>query len=108
MGVFGKFQGEGWDGLVRYDGLIYFKTQYPAACCAGAPPPFHLYAKSEEKCMEEGKALIKRRQLLSDRISKMNYEVEKIDQRLDYLARMAMSEQPDRSRIQERFVQVFS
>ena len=58
--------------------------------------------------MEEGKALIKRRQLLSDRISKMNYEVEKIDQRLDYLERMAVSEQPHQYRIQERFVQVVS
>ena len=58
--------------------------------------------------MEEGKALIKRRQLLSDRISKMSYEVEKIDQRLEYLERMTLSKQPDQYRIQERFVQAFS
>ena len=58
--------------------------------------------------MEEGNALIKRRQLLSDRISKMSYEVEKIDQRLEYLERMAVVKQPDQYRIQERFVQAFS
>jgi hypothetical protein len=58
--------------------------------------------------MEEWEALIKRRQLLSARISKMNYEVEKIDQRLDYLERMVVSEQSHRYRIQERFVQVVS
>ena len=64
--------------------------------------------QSEEKYMEEGNALIKRRQLLSDRISKMSYEVEKIDQRLEYLERMAVVKQPDQYRIQERFVQAFS
>jgi hypothetical protein len=58
--------------------------------------------------MEEWEALIKRRQLLSARISKMNYEVEKIDQRLDYLERMMVSEHSHRYRIQERFMQVVS
>ena len=58
--------------------------------------------------MEEEKALIKRRQLLSDRISKMNYEVEKIDRRLEYLNRMALPKQPYQYRIQEQFVQAFS
>ena len=58
--------------------------------------------------MEEWEALIKRRQLLSDRISKLNYEVEKIDQRLDYLGRMVVSEQFHLYRIQEQFVQVVS
>jgi hypothetical protein len=58
--------------------------------------------------MEEWEALIKRRQMLSDRISKMNYEVEKIDQRLDFLGKIAVSEQCYRYRIQEQFVQVVS
>jgi hypothetical protein len=56
--------------------------------------------------MEEWEALIKRRQLLSDRISKMNYEVDKINQRLDFLGKEAVSEQFHRYRIQERFLQV--
>ena len=64
--------------------------------------------KSEVKCMEEWEALIKRHQMLSDKISKMNYEVEKIDQRLDYLERMVVSEHSHQYRIQERFVQVVS
>jgi hypothetical protein len=42
--------------------------------------------------MEEWEALIKRRQLLWDRVSKMNHEVEKIDQRLDFLEKIAASE----------------
>lgn len=56
--------------------------------------------------MEEWEALIKRRQLLSYRISKMNYEVDKINLRLDFLGKKAVSEQFHRCRIQERFVQV--
>jgi hypothetical protein len=58
--------------------------------------------------MEEWKALIQRRQMLLDKISKMDYEVEKIDQRLDLLGSKVVSEQSDRYRIQERFVQVVS
>ena len=42
--------------------------------------------------MEEWEALIQRRQMLWDRISKMNHEVEKIDQRLDFLEKIAASE----------------
>jgi len=58
--------------------------------------------------MEEWEALIKRRQMLSDKISKMNYEVEKIDQRLDFLGRIMVSEQIHGYRIQEQFMQVVS
>ena len=58
--------------------------------------------------MEEWEALIKRRQMLSDKISKMNYEVEKINQRLDFLGRIAESKQFHRYSTQERFEQVVS
>jgi hypothetical protein len=46
--------------------------------------------------------------MLQEKVSKINYEVEKIDQRLDFLGRVAMSEQYDRYRIQEQFVQEIS
>ena len=54
--------------------------------------------------MGEWEALIKRRQLLWDRVSKMNHEVEKIDQRLDFLEKIAA---PERYRypVQERPMQ---
>jgi hypothetical protein len=58
--------------------------------------------------MEEWEALVKRRQMLSDKVSKMNYEVEKIDQRLDFLSRIAESEQFHRYSTQGRFEQVVS
>ena len=58
--------------------------------------------------MEEWEALIKRRQMLSEKISKMDYEVEKIDKRLDFLGRITVSEQIHEYRIQEQFVQVVS
>ena len=35
--------------------------------------------------MDESEALIKRREMLLDRISKMKYEVEKIDSRLAFI-----------------------
>ncbi len=54
--------------------------------------------------MEEWEALNKRRQLLWDRISKMNYEVEKIDQRLDFLANRGMSGQIVQDRVREMVV----
>jgi hypothetical protein len=41
--------------------------------------------------MGEGEALIQRRKMLLDKISKMNNEVEKIDQRLNFLGRAAAS-----------------
>jgi len=46
--------------------------------------------------MGEWEALIQRREMLLDKISKMNNEVEKIDQRLDFLGRDAASERFDR------------
>ncbi len=58
--------------------------------------------------MEEWEALIKRRQMLWDRISKMNHEVEKIDLRLDFLGRRALSGQIDQYRMAERLVQEVS
>ena len=42
--------------------------------------------------MGEGEALIQRRKMLLDKISKMNNEAEKIDQRLNFLGRSAASE----------------
>ncbi len=58
--------------------------------------------------MEEWEALIRRRQMLWEKISKMNHEVEKIDQRLDFLGRSAMSGQINLCRIDERIVQEVS
>jgi hypothetical protein len=47
--------------------------------------------KSEERAMSESEALIQRRELLLERISKMNYEIEKIDQRMASLQGIAES-----------------
>jgi hypothetical protein len=58
--------------------------------------------------MEEWEALIQRRQMLLDKVSKINYEVEKIDLRLDFLERMPASEEFDRYPIQERLAQEVS
>lgn len=58
--------------------------------------------------MEEWEALIQRRQMLLDKVSKINYEVEKIDLRLDSLERMPASEELDRFAVQERLVQEVS
>ena len=41
--------------------------------------------------MNESEALIQRRELLLERISKMNYEIEKIDQRMASLKGIAES-----------------
>ena len=41
--------------------------------------------------MSECEALIQRRELLLERISKMNYEIEKIDQRIAFLQRAGAS-----------------
>jgi dynactin complex subunit len=43
--------------------------------------------ESEVRAMSESEALIQRRELLSERISKMNSEVERIDQRIAFLQR---------------------
>jgi hypothetical protein len=58
--------------------------------------------------MKEWEALIQRRKMLADKISKMDYEIEKIDLRLDFLGKLALSEQSDEYSIQEQFVQQVS
>jgi hypothetical protein len=58
--------------------------------------------------MEEWEALIQRRQMLSDKVSKMNHEVEKIDQRLNFLGMITVSGQLDRNHVQEQLVQEVS
>ena len=47
--------------------------------------------KLEVRAMNESEALIQRRELLLERISKMNYEIEKIDQRIAFLQRAGAS-----------------
>ena len=58
--------------------------------------------------MGECEALIRRREMLLEDISMMSHEVEKIDQRLDFLGRMAISEQIDQYQMQHRLVQEVS
>ncbi len=58
--------------------------------------------------MNEWEALIQRRKMLTERISKMDHEIGKIDLRLDFLGKLALSEQFDGYRIQEQFVQQVS
>lgn len=55
--------------------------------------------------MIESEALIQRRELLLERISKMSYEVEKIDQRMAFLQRMAESERFDLFQTQEQLAE---
>jgi hypothetical protein len=55
--------------------------------------------------MEEWEALLQRRQMLLDRISKMNHEIDKIDQRLDFLGRGVVSEHLDSYLLRERLMQ---
>lgn len=55
--------------------------------------------------MEEWQALIQRREMLQERVSKINYEVEKIDQRLDFLGRGVVSEQLDSYLLREQLMQ---
>ena len=55
--------------------------------------------------MEEWEALLQRRQMLLDRISKMNHEIDKIDQRLDFLGRGVVSEQLDSYLLREQLIQ---
>jgi hypothetical protein len=52
--------------------------------------------------MGEWEALIQRRKMLLENVSKINYEVEKIDQRLAYLEKIADSEHSDRYRPQRQ------
>lgn len=58
--------------------------------------------------MEEWEALIQRRQMLLDKVSKINYEVEKIDLRLDFLERTPASGEFNWYPIQERLMQEVS
>ena len=58
--------------------------------------------------MIESEALIQRRELLLERISKMNHEVEKIDQRMAYLQRMAESSRVDLFHTQEQLAEEVS
>jgi hypothetical protein len=55
--------------------------------------------------MEEWEALLQRRLMLLDRISKMNHEIDKIDQRLDFLGRGVVSEQHDSYLLREQLMQ---
>ena len=61
--------------------------------------------KSEVRAMSESEALIQRRELLSERISKMNYEIEKIDQRMASLQGIAESRLVDLFHTQEQLVE---
>jgi dynactin complex subunit len=47
--------------------------------------------RSEERAMNEIEALIQRREMLLERISKMNNEIEKIDRRMASLQRAEVS-----------------
>ena len=55
--------------------------------------------------MNETEALIRRRELLFERISKMNNEVEKIDQRIDFLQSAKASEFVDLFQTPERLAE---
>ncbi len=55
--------------------------------------------------MNETEALIRRRELLFERISKMNNEVEKIDQRIDFLQSAKASELADLFQTPERLAE---
>ncbi len=55
--------------------------------------------------MNENEALIRRRELLFERISKMNNEVEKIDQRIAFLQRAEASGLVDLFQTQERLAE---
>jgi hypothetical protein len=58
--------------------------------------------------MSESEALIQRRELLLERISKMNNEIEKIDQRVASLQRVAESGLVDLFQTQERLAEEVS
>lgn len=55
--------------------------------------------------MNESEALIQRRELLLERISKMNYEIEKIDQRMASLQGIAESRLVDLFHTQEQLAE---
>ncbi len=58
--------------------------------------------------MEEWEALIQRKQMLMDKISKMSHEIDKIDLRLDYLGRVAISKELSRNYVRKPFLQQIS
>jgi hypothetical protein len=58
--------------------------------------------------MEEWEALLQRRLMLLERISKMNHEIDKIDQRLDFLGKGVVSEQLDSYLLREQLIQKVS
>ena len=58
--------------------------------------------------MSEREALIQRRELLLERISKMNYEIEKIDQRMASLQGIAESGLVDLFQTQEQLAEEVS
>ena len=58
--------------------------------------------------MSECEALIQRRELLLERISKMNYEIEKIDQRMASLQGIAESGLVDLFQTQEQLAEEVS
>ena len=64
--------------------------------------------KSEVRAMNESEALIQRRELLLERISKMNYEIEKIDQRMASLQGIAESGLVDLFQTQEQLAEEVS
>jgi hypothetical protein len=60
------------------------------------------------KLMDEWEALIQRREMLQEKVSKINYEVEKIDKRLTFLGKMPESERFDLFQIQEHLAREVS
>jgi hypothetical protein len=55
--------------------------------------------------LEEWEALIQRREMLQEKVSRIDYEVEKIDKRLTFLGKAAESEHIDLFQTQERLTQ---
>ena len=53
------------------------------------------------KIVHEWEALIQRREMLQEKVSKINYEVEKIDKRLAFLDEVAESKQFDQFQSRE-------
>jgi hypothetical protein len=68
-------------------------------------PALNECEKSEVRAMSESEALIQRRELLLERISKMNSEVERIDQRIAFLQRVEESGLVNLFHTQEQLVE---
>jgi hypothetical protein len=58
--------------------------------------------------MDEWEALIQRRKMLQEKVSKINYEIEKIDKRLAFLEKVADSGHFDQFQIPNRLAYEFS